>query len=252
MTKFYPIKGLISLLLIPFAPTVGAELYLSPDSKPNGIGLEWYQHELDMKVTGLDISLPGLPAGLADSVKGQLKAKSEAEIINLRLDRQIRPNLNVFGAIGKVTDTTTVNFDSLATGLSDLVVDNKGTAYSAGATLTGHYGELLPSLHYTHSRIHFDNNEKVVVNMLIPSVGVPTRMGVLSGSLVYQAMEANYAGTVNAPFIGDVPVSVNTKNNDSFQVMAGLNTKLADNLYLNANAGLNGQKQFQIQVNQRF
>ncbi|WMP19431.1 hypothetical protein [Thiothrix lacustris] len=251
MRKSCLAQGLTSLL--PFVSVAFAEPYPSLDLKPTGVSLEWYQHELDLKVTGLDVSLPGVSSGLVDSVKDQLDTQSDAEIINLRLDRQLSPNLNIFAAIGKVTDTTRVGFSSLAQGVSDLVVANKGVAYSAGATLTGEYGKLLPALHYTHSRIDFDDSaEEVVVNVLTPSVGIQTHAGVLSGSLVYQAVEATYSGTIDAPFVGNVPVSVNTKNKDTLQVLAGIDTRLANDLYLSAKAGLNGQKQFQLQLNRRF
>ncbi|QLQ31450.1 MAG: hypothetical protein HZT40_07355 [Candidatus Thiothrix singaporensis] len=79
-----------------------------------------------------------------------------------------------------------------------------------------------------------------------------TGYGVFNASLVYQAVKATYSGTVSAPFIGEVPVTVDTENKDDLQVMAGWYGQLGKDLYLNTNVGLNGQRQFQLQLNKRF
>lgn len=247
------VKGLTILSLLPFISTVSAETETFSNLKPGGVSVEWYQHELDMKVTGIETNVPGITDELVNAVKGQLKSTDNAELINLKLDYQLRPYLNVYGAVGKITGSSRVDFSGLGVGISDLVVDNKGTAYTAGAILAGQYGRLLPSLHFAHSQINLDgNSEDITINALIPAVGWQTDYGILSTSLVYQAIDAAYSGNVAAPIVGEVPVTVKTENNDDVQMMAGWATRLTEDLYLNANVGLNGQKQFQLQVNKRF
>lgn len=247
------VQGLTILSLLSIVSTASAETETFSDLKPTGISVEWYQHKLDMKVTDIEINIPGITDELLDSIKGRLKSTDDVELINLKLDYQLRPYLNVYSAVGKITDSSRVDFSGLGIGISDLVIDNEGTAYTVGAILVGQYGRVLPSLHLAHSQIDLDgNSENIVINALVPAVGWQTDYGVLNASLVYQAVDAAYSGTVTAPVIGKVPARVNAENNNDLQIMAGWLTRLDNDLYLNANIGLNGQKQFQLQINKRF
>lgn len=246
-------QGIVSLLLMSSLSIATAETLPLFETKSTGISLEWHQHELDLEVLDIDTNIPGVTNALIDSVKGQLNTNNDVEVINLRLDHQFHPNLNVFGAIGKVTDRTQTSFSSLAPGLSDLIVDNDGVAYTIGATLIHKYNQFVASVMIAHSRIDQDNNpDDIKVNAAIPSLGFQTRYGIFSASLLYQAIEASYSGTVTAPLVGEVPVTIETENEDEIQIMAGYQTQLAKKLYLNANIGLNGQNQFQILINKRF
>lgn len=253
MRESFLVQSLTSLLLLSYFSTVAADTANPVGQKPMGISLEWYQHELDLDVTDIETSIPGITDAMVDAVKGRLNTTDTLKMANLRLDYQWHPALNVYAAVGKLTDDTTVDFSSLGAGISDLVINNKGTAYAVGTKLQGQYGKVLPSLQYMHSRIDLDGNDAdIKVNALIPSVGLQTDYGMFDASLVYQAVEASYAGTVVAPFVGEVPVTVRTENKDKLQVMAGWQTQLAKDLYLKGNIGLNGQQQFQLQLNKRF
>lgn len=253
MREPFLVQGLASLFLLPYFSTACAETDPRLDLKPTGVSVEWYQHKLDLNVTDVKTNLPGITSAMVDSVKGQLNTTDDVKLANVRLDYQLRPYLNVYGSIGKITDDTQVDFSKLGLGVSDLTVDSKGNAYTVGAILVGKYDRLLPSLQLMHSRIDLEGDgDDVQVNALIPAVGVQTGYGVFNASLVYQAVKATYSGTVSAPFIGEVPVTVDTENKDDLQVMAGWYGQLGKDLYLNTNVGLNGQRQFQLQLNKRF
>lgn len=253
MSKLFLVQMFTNLFLLLHLSTAYAESIATPALKPTGVSLDWYQHELDLDVTGFDTALPGMTPEIAALVKNQLAATSDLELINVRLDYQIRPYLNVYGAIGKVSDETNVNFSALAQGVSDLTINNRGTAYTAGAHLSKTYGQWKPAIHYTHSRLRLDDNsEDITINALIPSIGRQTDYGVFSASFIYQAVEATYAGTIAAPVLGEVPVTVTTENHDKVQIAAGWHKQLAKDFFIKADVGLNGQKQFQLQLNKRF
>lgn len=253
MSDSSPVKVLAISSLVLFISTAHAEKDLLAELKPVGVSLEWYQHELDMNVTGIDLNIPGITDEIVDSVKGQLNSTDKVELLNLKLDYQVRPYLNVYGAIGKVTDNNRVGFSDLGVGISDLEVENDGTAYTTGAVIVGRYGQLLPSLHLAHSRIDLDNNdEDIKVTAAVPSLGWQTDYGIFSASLLYQKIDAAYTGTVTAPVVGEVPVTVYAENDKELQLAIGWLNHLGKDFYLNASAGLNGQQQFQIQLNKRF
>lgn len=253
MRESFLVQGLASLCLLSCFSAVSAETETFTDLKPTGISLEWYQHELDLKVTDIKTNLPGITSAMVDSVKGNLDTTDNVKLVNVRLDYQLRPYLNVYGAIGKITDNTRVDFSRLGLGVSDLVVDSKGTAYTAGAILVGKRGKWLPALQYIHSNIDLEGNASdITLDALIPSLGVQTKYGVFDASLVYQALKADYSGTVSAPFVGEVPLTVSAENKNDLQVMAGWHTQVAKDLYLHTNVGLNGHQQFQFMLNKRF
>lgn len=253
MRKLFLVKTFTSLFLLCNLSNAAAETTTFPEMKPTGVSVEWYQHELDLKVTDFQTALPGITPEVVNSVKNQLAATSNLELINVRLDHQIHPYINVYGAVGKVNDKTDVNFSVLGPGLSDMTIDSSGTAYTIGTHLSRTYGRWKPAIHYFHSRLRLDeNSEDVKINALIPSIGLQTDYGVFSGSLIYQAIEATHSGTIAAPVLGDVPVTVITENNDKIQIAAGWHKQLASDWFIKADVGLNGQKQLQLQLNKRF
>lgn len=54
------------------------------------------------------------------------------------------------------------------------------------------------------------------------------------------------------PLVGAVPIEVNASSDGEIKVVLGLQTRLANDFYLNANAGVGGHEQYQIQLNKRF
>ncbi len=221
--------------------------------KPFGVTLEWSQHELALDVLEITTDIPGVTQQQLDAIKGQLNANSQSESINLKLDYQITPNVNVYGALGKVTDTTEVDLSSVLPGVANFISDHDGNVYTVGATLTGKYGSWVPSLNATHSRIDLENDsEQTKVNTFTSSLGRITPYGLFSGSLLYQSVEADYAETANVPFLGDVPVVVSTENKDKWRLMVGWSGLLGKDLFINTNVSLSDDKQFHIQLNKRF
>lgn len=219
--------------------------------KKNGVSVEWYQHELDLKIT--DIDFPGMTQEQMNTLKGQLESSNEVEAINLRMDHQVNTHLNLYGSIGKITEKTKVNFSGLGMGMSDLVVDNKGTTYTIGANLTGKYHRFIPSLHYMHSRIDLNNSANIIkVHSVVPSLGMKTKYGLIKAGLIYQDIDAEYSGTISTPLVNDVPVYVSTENKDRINIMGGLNTRLSRDFYLDTQLALDGRKKIQIQINKRF
>lgn len=227
--------------------------FKSTELKPFGISLEWNQYELDLDVLEIRTSLPGVTQEQLDAAKGQLNARSSSKTVNVRLDYQVNPNFNIYGALGQVTDTTNVNFSAVVPGTSNLISDHDGNVYTVGAILSGKHGKWLPSLNFTHSQVDLDNNnERAKINTFAPSLGRITNYGLFSASFLYQSIEADYSATTSVPVLGDVPVNVKTENQDKWRMMAGWAAPIAKDLFINVNVGLNDDKQFHVQLNKRF
>lgn len=243
----------IALINVLFAMGTAQAASDLPRLKKIGISVDLYQQKLDLKVTDVKANIPGITPELLDTFKPQLNTSNSIEVYGLRLDYQLTPTFNVFGSLGKVEEKTAVGFSNANAMLSDLALEKKGMVYSVGATYTKRFDSLFASLSAIHSRIDLDDNpHDIKVSGLIPTLGVNTRIFELTGSLLYQEVNAVFSGEITAPIIGAVPVEVSAENDNDVQVLAGLRTRLAQDFYLNLSAGLNGQEHYQVQLNKRF
>lgn len=249
------LKRPVSIVLMSLflgVPTTQASNDL-PVLKKTGVSIDLYHQTLDLKVTDIKANIPGISPELLDTFKPQLNTNNSLDVYGLRLDYQLTPFMNIFGSLGKVEENTSVDFSTINAALSDLIIEQKGTVYSVGGAYTKHFDPLFASVSVIHSRIDLDDNPHYIkVSGLIPTVGMKTRLGILTGSLLYQEVDAVFSGEITAPFVGAVPVEVSATNDNDVQVLAGLRTRLARDFYLNASAGLNGQEHYQIQLNKRF
>lgn len=242
---------LLSLLSVSKVSLATADL---PDLKPVGISLDLYHQSLDLDVDSIKAdSRLGLTPEMLEAFTPQLNTSNEIDFYGLRLDYQITPSFNLFGSIGKAEEKTTVDFSNVNPALSDLSLDKKGNIYSVGATYTKNFSPLIASVTLTHSLIDLDDNpHDITVSGIIPSLGYKTRIGVITGNLIYQEVDAVLSGEITAPFVGAVPIEVNASSDGEIKVVLGLQTRLANDFYLNANAGVGGHEQYQIQLNKRF
>jgi hypothetical protein len=254
VTSYFYSKYLIPLsITINLTTNLSAETINVSDLKPNGVSIIGYQHTLDLKVIRLETTLPNVSPQELEEVKNQLDALNKVEVISLQLDRQILPYLNIFASIGKLNDITTVDFKRINPFIPNLITEDKGVIYGVGATLLHQRGKFIGSLQYLHSRIDFNNNDgEIIVNSLVPTLGYQTRYGLFNTSLLYQKMSGQYSGTLTAPIVGDIAVNIKTKNKNPMQFTAGYARYLTNDIYLLANIGLNGHKQFHFQLNKRF
>ena len=224
-----------------------------PSLKPTGISIDLYRQKLDLNVDNIEANIPGVTSEMLDAFEPQLKTTNDIDVYGLRLDYQFTPSFNLFGSLGKVKEQTTVEFSDVNPALSDLSLDKQGYVYSVGAVYSKNFDPMFASVTLMHSIIDLDDNpHDITVSGLIPSLGINTRIGQLTGSLLYQEVEAVFTGDITAPFIGNVPVEVSASNDNDIQLLLGLRTRLARDLYLNASAGVNGQEHYQVQLNKRF
>jgi hypothetical protein len=224
-----------------------------PELKKTGISVDLYSQKLDLQVTDITASITGITPELLETFKPKLNTTNKIDVYGLRLDYQLNDAVNIFGSLGKVKEKTIVDFSNVNAALSDLELDKKGSVYSVGAVYTKHFDPLFASVTVVHSRIDLDDNPHVIkVSGLIPTLGMKTRIGVLTGSLLYQEVDAVFSGEIATPFDPAVPVEVSATNDKDIQVLVGLRTRLAKDFYLNASAGVNGQENYQIQLNRRF
>lgn len=224
-----------------------------PTLKPTGISLDLYRQKLDLKVTDVEANIPGMSSEAIDALIPQLNTTNSIDVYGLRLDYQVNPSFNIFGSLGKVKEETDVSFSKANPILSDMTLDAQGMVYSVGGVYTKRFDPMFAAVTLIHSRIDLDDNpHDIKVTGLIPSVGVKTPIGILTGSLLYQEIDAVFAGEVTAPVLGALPVEVSAVNDNKIQVLAGLRTQLARDFYLNASVGLTDQENYQIQLNKRF
>ncbi len=245
-------SGLMLVSILSVAGTSQASSDL-PTLKPTGISIDFYRQTLDLNVDNIEANIPGVTSEMLDIFKPQLKTTNDIDVYGLRLDYQLTPSFNIFGSLGKVKEQTTVEFSDINPALSDLSLDKQGYVYSVGAIYSKNFDPMVASVTVMHAVIDIDDNpHDITVSGLIPSVGINTPIGQLTGSLLYQEVDAVFAGEITAPFVGAVPVEVSASNDNDIQLLLGLRTQLARNLYLNASAGINGQAHYQAQLNKRF
>ena len=242
--------ALVSILAIAGTSHASTDL---PTLKPTGISIDLYRQKLDLNVDNIEASIPGVTPEMLDVFEPQLNTTNDIDVYSLRLDYQFTPSFNLFGSLGKVKEQTTVEFSDINPALSNLSLDKQGYVYSVGAVYSKNFAPMFASVTVMHSIIDLDDNpHDIKVSGLIPSLGINTRIGQLTGSLLYQEIEAVFTGEITAPFVGPVPVEVSASNDNDIQLLLGLRTQLARDLYLNASAGVNGQEHYQVQLNKRF
>lgn len=251
MNRLFTPKAM-SVALIGYLCTTGALASL-PELKPTGISVDLFRHTLDFKVTDIDAHLPGVTPEVLNAAKPTFGITNDTDAYGLRLDYQLHPSLNIFGELSKAEQTTHADFSSISPLLSNIELDQKGMAYSVGAHYLTHLNPVFLSMSMVHSRIDLDDNPHDIKALsIVPSVGTMTPIGVVTGSLLYQDIDMRFAGNVDIPGLGSLPVDISAKNKSGAQALVGLKTRLAKDLYLDAQANLNKHDFYQLQINQRF
>lgn len=249
-----PLKtlGFAIAILLPSTQITHASNDL-PKLKPTGISLDIYSQEIDLKVTDIEASIPGMSTEAVAALKSQVSTKNTIDVYGLGLDYQVTPSLNIFGSLGKARQKTDVSFSDANPILSDLSLDDKGIVYTVGGTYHKRFNSIFASVSLLHNRIDLDDNpHDIKVTSIAPAIGVKTPIGILSGSVLYQEIDAKFSGEITIPGLGSIPAEVSAVNKDGAQLLAGLHTQLARDLYLSANVNLNKNERFQVQVNKRF
>ena len=131
-----------------------------------GVGIDFFAMDQPYAIESLSFSAPGL--ALPPVNTSSIDVQSEIRHVDVKLDAWILPFLNVFGILGKVDGTTTVDLTSagLPLPISSIDIDIDGNVYGAGATLAiandRFFGTLTAALTNTSLKGDFESSLKTV------------------------------------------------------------------------------------------
>jgi len=255
---------LILLTVLPFAAQADSTLPFMKDlagdnelPRPWGISLDFYHMKQDYGIKNLDFSLPG--AIIDDPSK--IGVKNNLDYYDFKVDVWLLPFLNVFGTVGKVDATTTVDFSGVEiTGLpvpiqlGELPVEYDGTVWGAGFTLV--YGTeswfTSATTTFTRSSISGDFKSTVDSFSIQPRVGFIRNgwLGWVGG--MYLDVDESHSGIFELPFIGAVPFAVDLETSNKWNYAIGSAYYFSDKANMTIELGFGKREYTLVNVNYRF
>lgn len=222
--------------------------------KSRGIGLTVYSQQQDIHVKDFSIQNPVLSALVPASAKDSVTITNKIKAAGVKLDYQVMPQLNVFGAVSQVTGKATANLSAIpGFGLPDMYFDADGVLYNVGATVSARHERYFSALTYVHSMTDTQGGiDGGSADTLLPTVGVLTKVGVFNAGLIYQKADMDYNGTVTLPGFGQVAATVKGETADKLAYRVGYQTSLGKDVYLDASTGFGGQTDARLELNKRF
>jgi hypothetical protein len=255
---------LILIFVLPFTAQADSSLPFMKDlagdrelPRPWGISLDYYTMKQDYKIKDLQFSLPG--AIIDDPSK--LGVKNNLDYYDFKADVWLFPFLNIFGTVGKVDATTTVDFSSVViTGLpvpiqlGEMDVDYDGTVWGAGFTLAYGGDAWFTSLTttFTHSKISGDFDSTVDSTSIQPRVGFVKEgwLGWVGG--MWLDVDEKHEGIFELPFIGAVPFAVELETSNKWGWAVGTAYYFSDKANMTIEYGFGDRNYTLVNVNYRF
>ncbi len=174
---------------LPFGKTLagGRELPL-----PLGATLTYYYQRQDYDLE--KITLPGLPIQVTTA---GIDVENRLDEVNLQLDAWLLPWLDVFGILGKLTATTTVDGVSfMGQKIAVPDYDYDGLVYGGGATLAGGLGNWFGSLTGIYTKTDLSGDASSVSSWVVtPKVGYTFSRVLFWTGAMYQRAEEQHTGT---------------------------------------------------------
>jgi hypothetical protein len=193
---------LVALLLFPTLASAESPVGFLPFGKsmadgrelplPLGATLTYYYQRQDYDLEKL--TLRNLPIQVATT---GIAVENRLDEVNLQIDAWLLPWLDVFGILGKLQATTTV--DGVALMGQDIAVpdyDYNGLVYGGGATLAGGLGNWFGSLTGIYTNTNLSGDASSVKSWVVtPKVGYSfSRVRFWAGAM-YQKAEEKHTGT---------------------------------------------------------
>ena len=193
-------EGLITFLPIAKSTAAGQELPLSL-----GVTLTYYNQHQDYDLD--KITLPGLPIQVATD---GISVKNRLDEVNLQIDAWLFPWLDVFGLLGKIQATTSVEGVSLmGQNIAVPDYDYDGLVYGGGATLAGGLDKWFGALTAIYTNTNLSKGGSSVTSWVVtPKVGYNFgRVRFWTGAM-YQKAEEKHTGSITMVLPTNIPGQV--------------------------------------------
>lgn len=251
LTAFLPLS-VIADSALPFMKGLAGDNQLP---RPWGISVDYYTMDQDYDIDNLQFALPGVSLGDPSLID----VTNDVEHWDLKADAWLLPFLNVFGIIGRVESDTIVDLSKveivgLPFSLGKLPFSFDGDVYGLGFTLV--YGTdkwfAAATTTYTDTDVTGDLNSSVT------SLSVQPRVGIIVKSLqfwvggMYLDVDEKHSGTVELPFIGDVPFAVDLVTTDHWNYTVGITDNFTDRLNMSFELGFGPRNHTLLSLNYRF
>jgi len=175
-----------------------------------GIGIDFFAMNQPYAIKSLAFSAPGLPLPPVNT--SNIDVQNEIRHVDIKLDAWVLPFLNVFGILGKVDGTTTVDLASagLPLPISSIDIDIDGNVYGGGATLAianeRFFGTLTTALTNTSLKGDYESSLKTI--SVQPRAGYyKNNYQVWLGGL-YLNTDEKHTGTIPLNLGGPSPIPV--------------------------------------------
>jgi hypothetical protein len=190
---------------------------------PAGFGLTLYNQTQDLRVTTLNVQLPGLDPQMLTG----LDVDNTTTTYHFKLDYWVLPFLNVYAIFGQLDGATTVQLSDIDLGLpitlNNLVVDYNGWVYGAGATVAGGWDRYFATLTFDYTETDLDVARSSVTSwVLTPRFGYHDGPAAIYVGGMYQKTEERHEGIFNMPYLGAIPFEVELEQKEAWNYLVGL------------------------------
>jgi hypothetical protein len=189
---------------------------------PWGIGLTYYDQSQDYALDSLALGVPGF-----ENVPVELiEIDNDISSYTLKFDVWLLPFLNVFGLVGEIDGDTNVDFRPLhlPVPLEQVTIDYDGDVYGGGITLAGGGDVWFTSLTgvYTEANLSGDFDSEARSFVAMPRLGLHNARGSVWVGAMYLDTEENHKGTIDLPFLGNIPFEVDLVQEDDWNALVGV------------------------------
>lgn len=200
---------------------------------PAGFGLTLYNQTQDMRITSLDVQLPGLDP----QTLGNLPVDNNTTTYHLKLDYWVLPFLDVYAIFGQLKGSTRVKLSSVDIGLpitlNNLVVDYDGLVYGGGITLAGGWDRYFATVTFDYNQTDLDVSTSSVESWVVtPRVGFHDGPAAVYVGGMYQQAEEHHEGVFTMPYLGAIPFAVDLEQTEPWNYLVGLSAGVGDHWQL--------------------
>jgi len=225
--------------------------------RPWGLSLDFYTMDQDYDIQALQFDLPIPGVELGDP--SDIKATNEVMHFDLKADVWLLPFLNVFALVGKVDTDTTVDFSKaeitgLPFDLGVLPVSFDGTVFGGGFTLAYGAESWFTSVTTTFTTTDISGDFESDVD----SFTVQPRVGLIRGNwttwlgAMYLDVDESHHGSIELPYIGDVPFGVDLVTEDNWNYAVGVSHYFTPKANLSFEVGFGDRTHTLFNFNYRF
>jgi len=170
--------------------------------------------------------------------------------MNLQFDFWLLPFININVVLGRVEGTSDFN---LGPPINTLEFDYEGIVYGTGVTVTGGTERFFGSLNITYTQTDLDVSSSSVEGwVLTPQIGTSIKGGAVWIGANYQKAQEKHAGSISAPYFGDIVYNAKLKEKEPWNYLVGMRANLSQNWSLDFEGGFGNRKHARVSITHRF